>query len=64
MTNHIPRWRREEFSSFIKDRTTIEFPVLEDLIDYVKDNLSPEEVFDENDLEGWAEKHGFRKDDQ
>lgn len=33
--------------------------LLEDAIDWISHNLSPEEVFEEAELENWARQNGF-----
>ncbi len=33
--------------------------LLEDVIDWIKDNLNPEDVFEENVLSVWAEDNGY-----
>lgn len=33
--------------------------LLDDAIDYIKSNLTPEDVFDKSDLENWAEENGY-----
>ena len=35
---------------------------LEEVISWIKSNLEPEEVFDENQLEEWAETNGYVKE--
>lgn len=32
-----------------------------DIVDWVKTNLSPDDVFNENDLVMWAEANGFTR---
>lgn len=36
--------------------------LLEQSIDWIKENLSPEEVFDEKQLEDWAEQNRYKKE--
>jgi hypothetical protein len=36
-------------------------PPLETFLDWARYNLAPEEVFNAEDLEEWAEAHGFTK---
>lgn len=36
--------------------------VLEDAVEWIKNNLSPEEVFSEDDLIQWALENGFTKE--
>lgn len=33
--------------------------LLEKAIDWIKDNLGPDEVFDESELQAWAKDNGF-----
>jgi hypothetical protein len=54
----IARYQRDEFAEHLKKRTTIEYPDLEDFVDWIRDNLEPEEVFNEHNLESWAESNG------
>jgi len=35
--------------------------LLENAIEWIKDNLEPEDVFDEKDLEHWAEMNDYQK---
>lgn len=37
--------------------------VLEYTVDWIKANLSPEEVFDESDLAEWAVNNGYKLED-
>ncbi|MBW2012047.1 MAG: hypothetical protein JRI32_10570 [Deltaproteobacteria bacterium] len=34
-----------------------------EIVDYVKENFSPEDVFPEKELEYWAESNGFIKEE-
>ena len=54
----IARYQRDEFAEHLKNRTTIQYPEIDDLIDWIRDNLEPEEVFSEAQLESWAETNG------
>jgi len=38
-------------------------PSLDEVIEWIKRNLNPEDVFDENDLEAWAEDNGYFVED-
>lgn len=35
---------------------------LDSAIDWIKSNLNPDDVFDESDLEAWAEANGYVKE--
>ena len=37
--------------------------LLEAVIDWINDNLTPDEVFDEYELEDWAEDNGFVREE-
>jgi hypothetical protein len=37
---------------------------LTNVLVWIKDNLSPEDVFDDVDLETWAEENGFVKEEE
>jgi hypothetical protein len=41
---------------------SMEDEVFAEMIKCIKDNLSPEDVFDEKQLEKWAENNGYVKD--
>lgn len=43
--------------------TLINETLLDDAIDWIKMNLNPEEVFNDNDLEDWAYENGFTKNE-
>ena len=38
-------------------------PSLDEIINWIKRNLTPEDVFDEEDLIEWAEENGYFSDD-
>jgi hypothetical protein len=38
--------------------------VLEDAVDWISGNLSPEEVFSEKDLDDWAISYGYTKEER
>lgn len=38
--------------------------LLEDAIYWINNNLNPEDVFDENMLDTWAEENGYEKVDE
>jgi hypothetical protein len=54
----IARYQRDEFAEHLKTRTIIDYPGLDDFVDWIRDNLEPEEVFSETRLESWAETNG------
>lgn len=37
--------------------------LLEESVDWIQSNLEPEEVFDKEELEEWAENNGYVKED-
>jgi len=39
-------------------------PSLDEVINWIKHNLNPEDVFDEEDLIEWAEDNGFFAEDE
>lgn len=39
-------------------------PTLDEVIEWIKNNLNPEDVFDEDDLIEWAEDNGYFIDDE
>lgn len=45
----------KEFSSSILPITSL----LDDTVDWIRDNLTPEDIFDESTLEEWALSNGF-----
>lgn len=47
-------------SQFIKD--VIDRTLLESSIDWINSNLDPDNVFDEEKLESWAENNGYVKE--
>jgi hypothetical protein len=51
-------WQQEE--DFLK--ASMNFS-MNDAVDWIKRNLEPEDVFDKNDLEGWAESNGYIKEE-
>jgi hypothetical protein len=50
-------WQQEE--DFLKASLTFS---LEDATEWIRKNLPPEEVFEQKDLERWAEENGFIKE--
>lgn len=53
--NHITLEKR------IKDTLLIEVP---EIIDVIAESCEPDEVFDKETLEEWAENNGFAKEDK
>lgn len=54
------------FSDMMKGEVTeisIGTGALDSAIDWISHNLDPQEVFSDKDLEYWAEKNGFKKED-
>jgi hypothetical protein len=48
----------KEFIANVISRT-----LLEDAIEWIKSNMTPEDVFDSSELSDWAESNGYVKDD-
>lgn len=44
---------------FIREAITPD--LLENIVDWITDNLSPEDMFSEKQLEEWAEENGFTR---
>lgn len=38
--------------------------LLEDAIDWIQNNLNPEDVFDEKTLDTWADENGYERADE
>lgn len=38
--------------------------LLDEAIDYIQSNLDPEDVFESSDLEYWAERNDYKKEDE
>lgn len=36
--------------------------LLDTALEWIRDNMKPNQVFDDKDLEGWAEENGFEKE--
>lgn len=54
----------KKFNSYSNQKFTKEFigdDLLDKAVEYVRDNLNPEEVYDEADLIEWAKDNGFVK---
>lgn len=49
--------------AFIAEVISIPDDLLEKSIDWIRDNLSPEEVFSDKQLNDWAEQNGFVLED-
>lgn len=48
-----------ENEQFVRD--TVGYP-LDEAVDWIKGNLTPEEVFTEDQLRWWAEENGFKEE--
>lgn len=53
----------QQDQKFIDEVINIPDDLLEKSIDWISDNLSPEEVFSEKQLNEWAERNGFVEGD-
>lgn len=54
----------KKFNSYSNERFVKEFlgdDLLDKAVEYIKDNLHPDDVFDESELEEWARDNGFVK---
>lgn len=58
------RQQDKEFQSAIENEvhTTIDQTILEVSIEWIKENLSPEDVFDDKQLGEWAENNNYKLD--
>lgn len=36
--------------------------LLEDALEWIRDNMKPDQVFNDKDLQGWAEENGYLKE--
>lgn len=55
--------QEKQFQSLLQDQ--IPRSILEDSLSWVRDNLSPDDVFTTSQLESWAEGEGYvKKEDQ
>jgi hypothetical protein len=61
---NIPPYAHRDFSVLMKERTIIDYPSVEDMIEWMRDNLKPEQVFSEGDLDHWATENGFSKPEE
>lgn len=50
----------QKFAEFLVEGTTL----LDAAIEWVKDNMKPDDVFDNTDLSTWAEDNGFVKEEE
>lgn len=55
------RTTTDQDRKFIAD--VISNTLLEDAIQHIKDNFSPADIFNENELEDWAENNGYIKEE-
>ncbi len=57
----------KDFASSMEDEVKMEATVgngaLDSAIFWIKRNLNPDDVFDESDLQSWAENNGYKKDE-
>lgn len=53
----------QSFAELMQTNVTMSTASLDEAIDWIKTNMNPEQVFDDNDLENWAEKNGYIKGD-
>jgi hypothetical protein len=51
------RKENEKFTESLFSGTSL----LEDAIDWIRDNMKPDQVFEAKDLQGWAEDNGYVK---
>jgi hypothetical protein len=54
----------KKFTSYTNGQFMKEFfgdDLLDKVVEYVKDNFHPDDIFDESDLEEWARDNGFVK---
>jgi len=51
--------QQQEFADYMNRHTTVSAPMVDDVIDYIRNNLDPHEVFQTGQLEQWASENGF-----
>lgn len=54
-----------QFKDFIADNViaaSLPSSTLDDVLDWIRDNLEPDDVFTEKDLDRWAESNDYKKD--
>lgn len=53
----------EQFKTFLSDtiKSNLDNQSLQDMIDYIAENFSPDEVFPIKELEEWAEENDYVK---
>ena len=54
----LPYTRR---SKFVEELGTAPLSILDEIVEWIDENLDPEEVFEGHRLEQWAFDNGFRK---
>lgn len=59
----ITKYDYDAFENEMRKSLAIPMPHLDDVIDFIRRNLDPDDVFSDNQLENWAEKNGFVKED-
>lgn len=52
------RWEKEGFQARIIDQIP---NLLDDAIDWIRSKLTPDDIFEDKELEAWAETHGYIK---
>lgn len=52
----------KDFASELAGEVRLEPSALQTAIDWIKDNLKPDDVFSDKDLETWAENNGYTKE--
>lgn len=62
MTHPTPsRSAQNKFDSFLRDESSITFPGLHEIFDWIELTLEPQDVFGEKQLEEWATINGYAK---
>jgi len=57
------RNQERNFSELMKDGFEMSYSVLDQAIEWIRDNLNPEDVFEDSQLQAWAEKN-FDKEEK
>lgn len=58
----ITKKEAESFASEMEDQVKLTNSALDQAIEWIKYNLTPEDVFSTKDLEAWAESNGYKKE--
>lgn len=53
--------QERSFGEHIKENQNVDLTLLDKTIDWMRENISPEEVFTDEQLETWAENNGYVK---